>query len=211
MRPDSLVKMTLGGLSLTLLQTASPSSGSPDLTTHFFAEFDAAKDGPFGSRDFYHLRPRFQRACPCSHVRYTTTLVRDSQGIPRAHDPTPEACLLAHRLTGTAVQLSWELRTGGHSRRTSSTEVHFGQLEVLECLWPRAASEPEYTEVKAEEGPGVPVGVRASLTLFACVSFTDPELPQLLWLRSLSSALRPSAPHTNLSPGAQGKPECRLP
>lgn len=71
MRPDSLVKMTLGGVSLTLLQTASPSSGPPDLTTHFFAEFDAAKDGPFGSRDFSHLRARFQRACPCSHVRYT--------------------------------------------------------------------------------------------------------------------------------------------
>lgn len=118
-RPDSRVKMTLGGVSLTLLQTASPSSGPPDLPTHFFAEFDAAKDGPFGSRDFSHLRPRFQRACPCSHVR----------------------------LTGTAVQLSWELRTGGHSRRTSSTEVHFGQLEVLECLWPRAATEPEYTEI----------------------------------------------------------------
>ncbi|OBS81535.1 hypothetical protein A6R68_20268 [Neotoma lepida] len=119
MRPDSLLKMTLGGVTLTLLQTAAPSSGPPDLTTHFFAEFDAAKDGPFGSRDFHHLRPRFQRACPCSHVR----------------------------LTGTAVQLSWELRTGGHSRRTSSTEVHFGQLEVLECLWPRATSEPEYTEI----------------------------------------------------------------
>lgn len=118
-RPDSLVKMTLGGVSLTLLQTASPSSGPSDLPTHFFAEFDAAKDGPFGSRDFSHLRPRFQRACPCSHVR----------------------------LTGTAVQLSWELRTGSHSRRTSSTEVHFGQLEVLECLWPRAATEPEYTEI----------------------------------------------------------------
>ncbi|XP_021007108.1 autophagy-related protein 2 homolog A isoform X2 [Mus caroli] len=118
-RPDSRVKMTLGGVSLTLLQTASPSSGPPDLPTHFFAEFDAAKDGPFGSRDFSHLRPRFQRACPCSHVR----------------------------LTGTAVQLSWELRTGGHSRRISSTEVHFGQLEVLECLWPRAATEPEYTEI----------------------------------------------------------------
>jgi hypothetical protein len=69
-RPDSLVKMTLGGVSLTLLQTASPSSGPSDLPTHFFAEFDAAKDGPFGSRDFSHLRPRFQRACPCSHVRY---------------------------------------------------------------------------------------------------------------------------------------------
>ncbi|XP_052619370.1 autophagy-related protein 2 homolog A isoform X1 [Peromyscus californicus insignis] len=119
MRPDSLLKMTLGGVTLTLLQTAAPSSAPPDLTTHFFAEFDAAKDGPFGSRDFHHLRPRFQRACPCSHVR----------------------------LTGTAVQLSWELRAGGHGRRTSSTEVHFGQLEVLECLWPRATSEPEYTEI----------------------------------------------------------------
>ncbi|XP_047374675.1 autophagy-related protein 2 homolog A isoform X4 [Sciurus carolinensis] len=119
MRPDSLLKMTLGGVTLTLLQTSAPSSGPPDLTTHFFAEFDAAKDGPFGSREFHHLRPRFQKACPCSHVR----------------------------LTGTAVQLSWELRASGRGRRMSNTEAHFGQLEVLECLWPRGASEPEYTEI----------------------------------------------------------------
>ncbi|XP_016776675.2 autophagy-related protein 2 homolog A isoform X5 [Pan troglodytes] len=119
MRPDSLLKMTLGGVTLTLLQTSAPSSGPPDLATHFFTEFDATKDGPFGSRDFHHLRPRFQRACPCSHVR----------------------------LTGTAVQLSWELRTGSRGRRTTSMEVHFGQLEVLECLWPRGTSEPEYTEI----------------------------------------------------------------
>ncbi|XP_019501109.1 PREDICTED: autophagy-related protein 2 homolog A isoform X1 [Hipposideros armiger] len=118
LRPDSLLKMTLGGMTLTLLQTSAPSSGPPDLTTHFFAEFDAAKDGPFGSRDFHHLRPRFQRACPCSHIR----------------------------LTGAAVQLSWELRTG-RGRWTTSTEVLFGQLEVLECLWPRGTSEPEYTEI----------------------------------------------------------------
>lgn len=70
LRPDSLVKMTLGGMTLTLLHTSAPSSGPPDLTTHFFSEFDATKDGPFGSRDFHHLRPCFQRACPCSHVRY---------------------------------------------------------------------------------------------------------------------------------------------
>uniref|UniRef100_A0A2R8ZS66 Autophagy related 2A n=1 Tax=Pan paniscus TaxID=9597 RepID=A0A2R8ZS66_PANPA len=119
MRPDSLLKMTLGGVTLTLLQTSAPSSGPPDLATHFFTEFDATKDGPFGSRDFHHLRPRFQRACPCSHVR----------------------------LTGTAVQLSWELRTGSRGRRTTSMEVHFGQLEVLECLWPRGTSEPEYMEI----------------------------------------------------------------
>lgn len=47
------------------------------------------------------------------------------------------------------MQLSWELRTG-RGRRTTSTQVHFGQLEVLECLWPRDTSEPEYTEVRAE-------------------------------------------------------------
>ncbi|KAM5247187.1 autophagy-related protein 2 homolog A isoform 2-T2 [Ctenodactylus gundi] len=119
MRPDSLLKMTLGGVTLTLLQTCAPSSGPSDLPTHFFTEFNATKEAPFSSRDFHHLRPRFQRACPCSHVR----------------------------LTGTAVQLSWELRKGSRSRQTSSTEVHFGQLEVLECLWPRGASEPEYAEI----------------------------------------------------------------
>ncbi|KAM4845899.1 autophagy-related protein 2 homolog A isoform 2-T2 [Thomomys bottae] len=121
MRPDSLLKMTLGGVTLTLLQTSAPApaSGPPDLTTHFFTEFDTAKDGPFGSRDFLHLRQRFQKACPCSHVR----------------------------LTGTAVQLSWELRASSRGRRTNTTEVHFGQLEVLECLWPRGSPEPEYTEI----------------------------------------------------------------
>ncbi|XP_005384601.1 PREDICTED: autophagy-related protein 2 homolog A isoform X3 [Chinchilla lanigera] len=119
MRPDSLLKMSLGGMTLTLLQTCAPSSGPPNLATHFFTEFDATKDGPFGSRDFHHLRPCFEKACPCSHVR----------------------------LTGTAVQLSWELRTGGRGRRVTSTDVHFGQLEVLECLWPRGSSEPEYVEI----------------------------------------------------------------
>ncbi|XP_012580598.1 PREDICTED: autophagy-related protein 2 homolog A [Condylura cristata] len=123
LRPDSLLKMTLGGVTLTLLQTSAPSSGPPDLTTHFFAEFDTTKDGPFGSRDFCHLRPRFQRACPCSNVR----------------------------LTGTAVQLAWELRTG-RGRRTTCTDVRCGQLEVLECLWPRGASEPEYTEILSFPG-----------------------------------------------------------
>ncbi|KAJ1066060.1 hypothetical protein K5549_013573 [Capra hircus] len=107
LRPDSLLKMTLAGVTLTLLQTSAPSSGPPDLTTQFFAEFDASVDGSFGSHDLHRLRPRFQRACPCSHVR----------------------------LTGAAVQLSWGLQTS-RGRRVTSTEMHFGQLEVLECLWP---------------------------------------------------------------------------
>lgn len=63
------------------------------------------------------------------------------------------------------MQLSWELRTG-RGRWTTSSEVRFGLLEVLECLWPRGASEPEYTEVRAkvgcvQSGPGVGVGAQA--------------------------------------------------
>ncbi|KAM6157924.1 autophagy-related protein 2 homolog A isoform 1-T1 [Rhynchocyon petersi] len=116
LRPDSLLKMTLGGISLTLLQTVTPGGIPPDLNTCFFTEFDATKDGPC---DSHHLRPRFQKACPYNHVR----------------------------LMGTAVQLAWELRAGTKGYRTSSTDVCFGQLEVLECLWPQSALEPEYTEV----------------------------------------------------------------
>ncbi|XP_038309994.1 autophagy-related protein 2 homolog A isoform X1 [Canis lupus familiaris] len=158
LRPDSLVKMTLGGMTLTLLQTTAPSSGPPDLTTHFFSEFDATKDGPFGSRDFHHLRPRFQRACPCSHVR----------------------------LTGTAVQLSWELRTG-RGRRTTSTQVHFGQLEVLECLWPRGTSEPEYTEILSFPSS---LGSQASARPCAHLCHT-----QTLRRMSRSRVRRPAACH----------------
>lgn len=72
------------------------------------------------------------------------------------------------------MQLSWELRTG-RGRRTTSTEVHFGQLEVLECLWPRDTSEPEYTEVRATEhqcarqGLEVRLGVGLGLTFTSCV------------------------------------------
>ncbi|XP_006861146.1 PREDICTED: autophagy-related protein 2 homolog A [Chrysochloris asiatica] len=119
LRPDSLVKMTLGAMTLTLLQTSAPDASPPDLITRFFAEFAATKDGSFGARDFHLLRPRFQKACPCSHVRFTST----------------------------AMQVTWELRTGAKSHRTTNMEVCFGQLEVLESLWPRGASEPEYTEV----------------------------------------------------------------
>uniref|UniRef100_A0A4X2K3P0 Autophagy related 2A n=1 Tax=Vombatus ursinus TaxID=29139 RepID=A0A4X2K3P0_VOMUR len=122
LRPESLLKVTLGGLTLTTLQQppGAPPGCPPDLATHFFAEFDAAKEGPFGARDFHQLRPRFQKACPRSHVR----------------------------LTGSAVQLNWEQRGGAGGRgRAFSTDLLFGQLEVLECLWPEGAPEPEYMEL----------------------------------------------------------------
>lgn len=72
------------------------------------------------------------------------------------------------------MQLSWELWTG-RGRRTTSTQVHFGQLEVLECLWPRDATEPEYTEVRAKSGcvcgraRSLQWGCRLGLTFASCV------------------------------------------
>lgn len=105
------------------------------------------------------------------------------------------------------MQLSWELRAGGHGRRASSADVHFGQLEVLECLWPRATSEPEYTEVRAQEGLGSGASGQPGLVYLVCPP-VDPELPQSLRLPSLLSTLCPPASHTDLAPGAQGNHCC---
>lgn len=129
--------------------------------------------------------------------------------LPESPKLLSEAHLLPHRLTGAAVQLSWELRTG-RGRRTTSTEVHFGQLEVLECLWPRGASEPEYTEVKAkgecvQSGLEVRLGMGARPDLVNLLfPIPDPELPQHPGLPGLGSALCPPAPHTDPAPCAQG-------
>lgn len=60
--------------------------------------------------------------------------------------------------------------------------MRFGQLEVLECLWPRAASEPEYTEVRAEEGLGLRCVSGPAWPCLPYISLADPELPQPLWL-----------------------------
>lgn len=92
-------------------------------------------------------------------------------------------------------------------------DMHFGQLEVLECLWPRAASEPEYTEVRPEGGPGVGRAPGQPELAYLVCSRVDPELPQSLGLPSLSSTLCPPAPHTDPAPGAQGnqslsEPDC---
>ncbi|XP_028916332.1 autophagy-related protein 2 homolog A isoform X3 [Ornithorhynchus anatinus] len=146
LRPESLMKVTLGGVTLTALQQPPgvPPGCPPDLSARFFAELDAAKDGPFASRDFRHLRPRFLKACPRSHVR----------------------------LTGAAVQLNWEQRAGSRGSRTVSSDLRFGQLEVLECLWPEGAADPEYTEILSFPGSS---GYEASARPCAHLRYTQTQ------------------------------------
>lgn len=124
--------------------------------------------------------------------------------------PTSDTLLLRHRLTGTAVQLSWELRTG-RGRRTTSTQVHFGQLEVLECLWPRDTSEPEYTEVRtksrcARRSLQLPADVEAQPDFGLLCPVPGPQLPQQPRFPGLSSALCPPASYTDSPQGVQGNP-----
>lgn len=131
LRPQMLLKLTLGGLTLTLLhqylessQPDSKASMFGQLTRHFFTELAYFKDTAFSGRDFQHLRQQFEKAIPCSHLR----------------------------LTGAAVQVIYEQKVGSGAHAVS-TDLCFGMLEVLECLWAEechrigAKQKPEYTEL----------------------------------------------------------------
>ncbi|XP_063002254.1 LOW QUALITY PROTEIN: autophagy-related protein 2 homolog A [Elgaria multicarinata webbii] len=129
-RPEVLLRVTVGGLTLTLLQPP-PGPASPDvlhllLAQRFFTHLGGLKDSAFGGRDFQPLRHCFEEACPHSNVR----------------------------LTGAAIQLSCEHRASGQLRLLS-WDASFGLLEVLECLWPGGSrpAKPEYTELLAFATP----------------------------------------------------------
>ncbi|XP_042294778.1 autophagy-related protein 2 homolog A isoform X2 [Sceloporus undulatus] len=123
--PEVLLRLTVGGLTLTLLQQA-PEPMPLDRPHHhllaqrFFSQLEGLKDSAFGGRDFHLLRPCFEGACPHSNVR----------------------------LTGAAVQISCEHKASGQLHMLS-WDASFRLLEVLECLWPRdgGQAKPEYTEL----------------------------------------------------------------
>ncbi|XP_062331921.1 autophagy-related protein 2 homolog A isoform X1 [Osmerus eperlanus] len=122
LKPDALLRLTLGGLTLTLLEQDPPSDpdGAPslaDVSQVFFRELCFFKDSMFSERDFHHLRANFTKACPHSHLR----------------------------LTGAAVQVACEMRSGGRHARAVTSDLSFSRLEVLECLWEPDA--PTYTEL----------------------------------------------------------------
>ncbi|KAL2088636.1 hypothetical protein ACEWY4_015535 [Coilia grayii] len=122
MKPDALLRLTLGGVTLTLLQQNPPPGpdGEPSLAAVsevFFKELAFFKDSMFSERDFHHLRAGFSKACPYSHIR----------------------------LTGAAMQMSCEMRSAGRHTRAVTSDLSFSRLELLECLWESAG--PQYTEL----------------------------------------------------------------
>uniref|UniRef100_A0A8C4W414 Autophagy related 2A n=1 Tax=Gopherus evgoodei TaxID=1825980 RepID=A0A8C4W414_9SAUR len=140
LRPETLLRVTVGGLTLTVPHQCPGPPAPPQLAQRFFAKLAFFKDSAFGGRDFGHLRHCFEKACPYSNLR----------------------------LTGAAVQVTCQQRAAG-SLHMLSSEVSFGMLEILECLWASASQEcrqqkPEYTEVMggermAESHPGLGTGV----------------------------------------------------
>ncbi|XP_071783211.2 autophagy-related protein 2 homolog A [Centroberyx gerrardi] len=122
LKPDALLRLTLGGLTLTLLQDDPPpgpdgASSLAQVSQVFFRELAFFKDSMFSERDFHHLRGSFAKACPHSHLR----------------------------LTGAAVQVACEMRSGSRHNRAVTSDLSFSRLELLECLW--EDSKPQYSEL----------------------------------------------------------------
>ncbi|XP_062856469.1 autophagy-related protein 2 homolog A isoform X2 [Trichomycterus rosablanca] len=122
MKPDCLLRLSLGGVTLTLLEK-EPSSVSEDpsslaeVSRVFFRELAFFKDSMFSERDFKNLRGSFAKACPHSHLR----------------------------LTGAAVQVACEMRSSGRHARSLTSDLSFSRLELLECLW--EPGDTQYTEL----------------------------------------------------------------
>ncbi|KAM8848900.1 autophagy-related protein 2 homolog A [Synchiropus picturatus] len=130
MKPDSLLRLTVGGLTLTLLQedppaTADGASSLAQVSEVFFEQLGSFKDSMFSERDFHHLRGGFEKACPQSHLR----------------------------LTGAAVQVACEMRSGRRHSHTVTSDVSFSRLELLECLWENG--KPQYSELLQFKNAGL--------------------------------------------------------
>ncbi|XP_038142463.1 autophagy-related protein 2 homolog A [Cyprinodon tularosa] len=110
LKPEALLRLTLGGLTLTMLQEDPASDGPSSLaqvSQEFFQGLLSFKDKMFTNKNFHHLRDGFAAACPLSHLR----------------------------LTGTAVQVTCETRSGRRRCRAVTSDLSFSRLELLECLW----------------------------------------------------------------------------
>ncbi|XP_069036336.1 autophagy-related protein 2 homolog A isoform X2 [Lepisosteus oculatus] len=132
LKTDALLRLSLGGLTLTLLeQEPSPAGqqGEPspgEVSRVFFQELGFFKDAVFSGRDFTPLRESFAKACPHSHLR----------------------------LTGSAVQVTCEWKSSGRRAREMTSDLSFSRLELLECLrGPESPGEPQYTEVLLFQNP----------------------------------------------------------
>uniref|UniRef100_A0A8C1CSU8 Autophagy related 2A n=1 Tax=Cyprinus carpio carpio TaxID=630221 RepID=A0A8C1CSU8_CYPCA len=112
LKPDSFLRLSLGGVTLTLLEQDPPPgpdglSSLAEVSQLFFRELGFFKDSMFSERDFHNLRGNFAKACPHSHIR----------------------------VTGAAVQLACEMRSAGRHTQATTSDLSFSRLELLECLW----------------------------------------------------------------------------
>uniref|UniRef100_A0A4W4G9J3 Autophagy related 2A n=1 Tax=Electrophorus electricus TaxID=8005 RepID=A0A4W4G9J3_ELEEL len=76
MKPEALLRLSLGGVTLTLLEQEPPPgteglSPMAEVSQVFFHELAFFRDSMFSERDFKNLRGSFAKACPHSHLRYT--------------------------------------------------------------------------------------------------------------------------------------------
>ncbi|XP_012721537.2 autophagy-related protein 2 homolog A [Fundulus heteroclitus] len=135
LKPEALLRLTIGGLTLTMLQEDPPSDGPSSLaqvSQAFFQGLLSFKDKMFTNKNFNHLRDSFATACPLSHLR----------------------------LTGAAVQVTCETRSGRRRCRAVTSDLSFSRLELLECLW--QDGKHQYCELLQFQKAGLfPVGAAA--------------------------------------------------
>ncbi|KAM4720661.1 autophagy-related protein 2 homolog A [Rhinophrynus dorsalis] len=134
LKPEMLLKLTLGGLTATVPHLPADTSppldpACPEAARHFFKELGYFKDAAFSGREFGHLRQHFQKACQLSNIR----------------------------VTAVAVQIVCEQRIGKGVQQ-SSVDLSCGRMEILECLQQgdpasRKIKYPEYTELMVFRSP----------------------------------------------------------
>uniref|UniRef100_A0A4W6EYZ4 Autophagy related 2A n=1 Tax=Lates calcarifer TaxID=8187 RepID=A0A4W6EYZ4_LATCA len=145
LKPDALLRLTLGGVTLTLLQEDPPTSP------------DGASSLAQVSQVFFR-EGGFAKACPHSHLRF--------EGF----------CF--GLLTGAAVQVACEMKSGRRHSRAVTSDLSFSRLELLECLW--EDGKPQYSEVE-------------NLFVCLCSSATDTVATQSTELCSSFTLLSPHA------------------
>uniref|UniRef100_A0A673VRN4 Autophagy related 2A n=1 Tax=Salmo trutta TaxID=8032 RepID=A0A673VRN4_SALTR len=170
LKPEVLLRLSLGGLTLTLLEQDPPpgldtASSLAQVSQVFFRELAFFKDSMFSERDFHHLRASFAKACPHSHLR----------------------------MTGAAVQVACEMRSAGRHSRAVTSDLSFSRLELLECLW--KPGKPQYTEV----GKGLKIS-GLLYVFDCLVIFEHSPLPSVSQTQSseLHSSLSLLSPHAIL-------------
>ncbi|XP_053305388.1 autophagy-related protein 2 homolog A [Spea bombifrons] len=134
LKPEMLLKLTLGGLTVTVPHLLDhtrivPDISYPDAVKHFFTELRSFQYSAFSGRDFRHLRGHFEKACQLSNVR----------------------------VTALATQIVCEQRSGTGTQQTGF-DISFGMLEILECLQQgkdtsNKAMDPEYTKLMVFQSP----------------------------------------------------------